>query len=127
MQLISIKIGLLSVLLLKTCVRKKGGVGGFAPQTLTQSYYFEPPLSKKRSRATATVAKFALINQSRLFRARLLTNLNTHQKRSQGGGEARGPPPPIKICLITKRPSTAEKTQQPLLRLGWLVCLVATL
>ena len=52
MQLMSIKIGLLSVLLLKTCVRKKGGLGGFAPQTLTRSYYFEPPLSKKRSRAT---------------------------------------------------------------------------
>ena len=54
MQLMSIKIGLLSVLLLKTCVRKKGGLGGFAPQTLTRSYYFEPPLSKKRSRATGT-------------------------------------------------------------------------
>ena len=54
MQLMSIKIGLLSVLLLKTCVRKKGGLGGFAPQTLTRSYYFEPPLSKKRSRATAS-------------------------------------------------------------------------
>ena len=53
MQLMSIKIGLLSVLLIKTCVRKKGGLGGFAPQTLTRSYYFEPPLSKKRSRATA--------------------------------------------------------------------------
>ena len=53
MQLMYIKIGLLSVLLLKTCVRKKGGLGGFAPQTLTRSYYFEPPLSKKRSRATA--------------------------------------------------------------------------
>ena len=52
MQLMSIKIGLLSVLLLKTCVRKKGGLGGLAPQTLTRSYYFEPPLSKKRSRAT---------------------------------------------------------------------------
>ena len=52
MQLMSIKIGLLSVLLIKTCVRKKGGLGGFAPQTLTRSYYFEPPLSKKRSRAT---------------------------------------------------------------------------
>ena len=52
MQLMYIKIGLLSVLLLKTCVRKKGGLGGFAPQTLTRSYYFEPPLSKKRSRAT---------------------------------------------------------------------------
>ena len=52
MQLMSIKLGLLSVLLLKTCVRKKGGLGGFAPQTLTRSYYFEPPLSKKRSRAT---------------------------------------------------------------------------
>ena len=52
MQLMSIKIGLLSVLLLKTCVRKKGGLGGFAPQTLTRSYYFEPPLSKKRSLAT---------------------------------------------------------------------------
>ena len=52
MQLMSIKIGLLSVLLLKTCVRKKGGLGGFAPQTLTRFYYFEPPLSKKRSRAT---------------------------------------------------------------------------
>ena len=52
MQLMSIKIGLLSVLLLKTCVRKKRGLGGFAPQTLTRSYYFEPPLSKKRSRAT---------------------------------------------------------------------------
>ena len=46
----SIKIGLLSVLLLKTCVREKEGQ--FAPQTLTRSYYFEPPLSKKRSRAT---------------------------------------------------------------------------
>ena len=55
MQLMSIKIGLLSVLLLKTCVRKKGGLGGFAPQTLTRSYYFEPPLSKKRSRATGRV------------------------------------------------------------------------
>ena len=54
MQLMSIKIGLLSVLLIKTCVRKKGGLGGFAPQTLTRSYYFEPPLSKKRSRATGT-------------------------------------------------------------------------
>ena len=54
MQSMSIKIGLLSVLLLKTCVRKMGGLGGFAPQTLTRSYYFEPPLSKKRSRATAT-------------------------------------------------------------------------
>ena len=54
MQLMSIKIGLLSVLLLKTCVRKKGGLGGFAPQTLTRSYYFEPPLSKKRSRATGS-------------------------------------------------------------------------
>ena len=48
MQLMSMKIGLLSVPLLKTCVRKKGE----APQTLTRSYYFEPPLSKKRSRAT---------------------------------------------------------------------------
>ena len=55
MQLMSIKIGLLSVLLIKTCVRKKGGLGGFAPQTLTRSYYFEPPLSKKRSRATALI------------------------------------------------------------------------
>ena len=54
MQLMSIKIGLLSVLLIKTCVRKKGGLGGEAPQTLTRSYYFEPPLSKKRSRATVT-------------------------------------------------------------------------
>ena len=62
MQLMSIKIGLLSVLLLKTCVRKKGGLGGFAPQTLTRSYYFEPPLSKKRSRATEyTVPKLILI------------------------------------------------------------------
>ena len=57
MQLMSIKIGLLSVLLIKTCVRKKGGLGGFAPQTLTRSYYFEPPLSKKRSRATAFVCQ----------------------------------------------------------------------
>ena len=56
MQLMSIKIGLLSVLFLKTCVRKKGGLGGFAPQTLTRSYYFEPPLSKKRSRATVTLS-----------------------------------------------------------------------
>ena len=55
MQLMSIKIGLLSVLLLKTCVRKKGGLGGFAPKTFTRSYYFEPPLSKKRSRATASL------------------------------------------------------------------------
>ena len=52
MQLMSIKVGLLSVPLLKTSVREKGGLGGFAPQTLTRSYYFEPPLSKKRSRAT---------------------------------------------------------------------------
>ena len=51
----SIKIGLLSVLLLKTCVREKEGQ--FAPQTLTRSYYFEPPLSKKRSRATEVEAK----------------------------------------------------------------------
>ena len=57
MQLMSIKIGLLSILLLKTCVRKKGGLGGFAPQTLTRSYYFEPPLSKKRSRATGNIIK----------------------------------------------------------------------
>ena len=66
MQLMSIKIGLLSVLLLKTCVRKKGGLGGFAPQTLTRSYYFEPPLSKKRSRATGhyvfTVRNLAVFN-----------------------------------------------------------------
>ena len=48
----SIKVGLLSVSLLKTCVRENGGLGGFAPQTLTRSYYFQPPLSKKRSRAT---------------------------------------------------------------------------
>ena len=53
MQLMPIKVGLLSVPLLKTSVREKGGLGGFAPQTLTRSYYFEPPLSKKRSRATA--------------------------------------------------------------------------
>ena len=52
MQLMSIKVGLLSVPLLKASVREKGGLGGFAPQTLTRSYYFEPPLSKKRSRAT---------------------------------------------------------------------------
>ena len=52
MQLMSIKVGLLSVPLLKTSVREKGGLGGFAPQTLTRSYSFEPPLSKKRSRAT---------------------------------------------------------------------------
>ena len=58
MQLMSIKIGLLSVLLLKTCVQTKGGLGGFAPQTLTRSYYFEPPLSKKRSRATDYETKF---------------------------------------------------------------------
>ena len=55
MQLMSIKVGLLSVPLLKTCVRENGGLGGFAPQTLTRSYYFEPPLSKKRSRATAHI------------------------------------------------------------------------
>ena len=59
MQLMSIKIGLLSVLL-KTCVRKKGGLGGFAPQTLTRSYYFEPPLSKKRSRATDHCSRASL-------------------------------------------------------------------
>ena len=34
---------------------KKGGSGGFAPQTLTRSYYFETPLAKKRSRATEVV------------------------------------------------------------------------
>ena len=36
------------------------------------------------------------------------------------------PPPPIKICLTTKMLSTGteEKTQQPLLWLGWLDCLV---
>ena len=42
----SIKVGLLSVLLFKTCVREKGGLGSFAPQMLTRSYYFEPPRPK---------------------------------------------------------------------------------
>ena len=32
---------------------RKGGLRGEAPQTLTRSYYFEPPLSKKCSRAAA--------------------------------------------------------------------------
>ena len=36
----TIKIGLLCVLLLKLCIREKGGLGGFA---LTRSYCFEPP------------------------------------------------------------------------------------
>ena len=62
MQLMSINIGLLSVLLLKTSVRKKGGLGGSAPQTLTRSYYFEPPLSKKRSRATVLKWEFFIWN-----------------------------------------------------------------
>ena len=53
MQFMSIKVGLLSVPLLKTCVRQKGGLGGEALTILTRSYYFEPSLSKKRSRATA--------------------------------------------------------------------------
>ena len=81
MQLMSIKIGLLSVLLLKTCVRKKGGLGGLAPQTLTRSYYFEPPLSKKRSRATES-SYFQLQNlfkniQKTLFIAILIPKDNS--------------------------------------------------
>ena len=40
---------------LKNVRSKKGGSGGLRPQTLTRSYYFEPPLSKKRSRATAPI------------------------------------------------------------------------
>ena len=58
MQLMSIKTGQLCALLLKTYIGEKGGLGGFAPQTLTRSYYFEPPLSKERSRATANITKF---------------------------------------------------------------------
>ena len=54
MQLMSIKAGQLCVLLL-TYIGEKGGLGGEAPQTLTRSYYFEPPLSKKCSRATALI------------------------------------------------------------------------
>ena len=73
MQLMSIKIGLLSVLLLKTCVRKKGGLGGLAPQTLTRSYYFEPPLSKKRSRAT-DLGKRQCVSKDRLKPAYLANN-----------------------------------------------------
>ena len=42
MQLMSIKTGLLCVLLL-------------SPQMLTRSYYFDPLLSKKRSRATGNL------------------------------------------------------------------------
>ena len=53
MQLMSITTGLLCVLLLKTHIREKGDLGGEAPQPLTRSYYLEPTLSKKRSRATA--------------------------------------------------------------------------
>ena len=45
----------------KRAFEKKGGLGGFAPQTLTRSYYFEPPLSKKRSRATACDRLFTLV------------------------------------------------------------------
>ena len=82
MQLMSIKIGLLSVLLLKTCVRKKGGLGGFAPQTLTRSYYFEPPLSKKRSRATV----FILLSRESDGGA-----LHRTQGRRQGGPGGFGP------------------------------------
>ena len=52
MQLMSIKTDQLCVLLLKTYIGEKGSLWGEAPQTLTRSYYFEPPLSKKRSRAT---------------------------------------------------------------------------
>ena len=46
MQLMSIKTGQLCVLLLKTYIGEKGGLGGEAPQTLTRSYYFEPPCPK---------------------------------------------------------------------------------
>ena len=54
MQSTSIKTGVLCVLFLKTYIQGKGGLGGEASLTLTRSYYFEPPpLSKKRSRATA--------------------------------------------------------------------------
>ena len=57
MQLMSIKTGQLCVLLLKTYIGEKR----------IRSYYFEPPLSKKRSRATAWRNPFTLIS-SRFFR-----------------------------------------------------------
>ena len=47
---------------------------------------------------------------------------------STAEARAREPrPSPIKICLTSKKPSTVEKTQQPLLRLGRLVRLEITL
>ena len=70
MQLMSIKIGLLSVLLLKTCVRE---------QTMTRSYYFEPPLSKKRSRATVQDYCGKITNND-IERDDLLQNVEQHRK-----------------------------------------------
>ena len=64
----SIKTGQLCVLLLKTHIGEKGGE---APQTLTRSYYFEPPLSKKRSRATAKVVDACLSCLENLLQSKL--------------------------------------------------------
>ena len=60
----SIKTGLLCVLHLKMYIREKGGLEGEAIETLTRSYYFEPPLSKKCSRATAKTVQCFMIFSS---------------------------------------------------------------